>query len=237
MDFTYRAYGEMLDLLKKNEYSFASYHDYGKRCVILRHDVDFCLEDAVKIAELEANAGVFSTFFVLLRTSFYNVASTKGNAAIKRILALGHKIGLHFDEAAYEALDAKGIADKIKEEAHILSLLCGVDINVVSMHRPSKHILEENITIDGMINSYGTAFFSGFKYVSDSRRRWREPVLDIINSQSYDRLHILTHPIWYHSENLDIRMTVGDFLSRAERERFESLKENITDLNSIVAGE
>ena len=56
-----------------------------------------------------------------------------------------------------------------------------------------------------MINSYGQTFFHDFKYLSDSRRRWREPVEEIIRSGTYDRLHILTHAFWYHKQRIHHR--------------------------------
>lgn len=59
MDFTYNGYMEMLDLLESKGYVFSSYTDweYNKRCVILRHDIDYDIEKAVKMAELEYSGG------------------------------------------------------------------------------------------------------------------------------------------------------------------------------------
>ena len=103
MEFTYASYRALLALLRERGYSFRDYHHYGdvSRCVILRHDVDFSLERAVRLAELEAEMGVGATYFALLRTDFYNPASQRGAAALRRIQSLGHEIGLHFDEKAY----------------------------------------------------------------------------------------------------------------------------------------
>ena len=55
MEFIYAAYGDMLDLLKKNKYNFSDYSNYKnyKKCVILRHDVDFNLEKALTLAKYE----------------------------------------------------------------------------------------------------------------------------------------------------------------------------------------
>ena len=74
MSFTYQWYRGLLSLLQKQGYAFRNYHDYvdAPRCVILRHDVDMSLEQAVRLAELEAAEGVQSTWFVLLRTDFCN---------------------------------------------------------------------------------------------------------------------------------------------------------------------
>lgn len=105
------------------------------------------------------------------------------------------------------------------------------------MHRPSRETLEADYDIPGIVNSYGKTFFHDFKYLSDSRRRWREPVEDIIRSGEHDRLHILTHAFWYHEEEEDISQTVGEFIRSANRERYAQMMENITDLPSILREE
>ena len=182
------------------------------------------------MAELEAEEGVRSTWFVLLRTEFYNAFSRSGQEALRHIQSLGHEIGLHFDEASYvPALGPGEVVQSIVKECGLLSAALGAEISAVSMHRPSKTTLEADYEIPGIVNSYGKTFFHEFKYLSDSRRRWREPVLDIVRSGEYDRLHILTHAFWYHEEEEDISQTVGSFIRSANRARYRQMEENITD--------
>ena len=237
MEFTYAAYQELLSLLRKQGYSFQNYHNYEgiSRCTILRHDIDTSLDQAVKLAEVEADAGVRSTYFVLLRTNFYNVASKAAQEALCHIQSLGHEIGLHFDEAAYTpVLSPDKVVQNIIKECGLLSALLETEVSSVSMHRPSRATLEADYRIPGVVNSYGKIFFQDFKYLSDSRRRWREPVLDIVRSGEYDRLHILTHAFWYHEDEEDITKTVGTFIRSANQERYRQMAENITDINSIL---
>lgn len=241
MNFTYSAYRELLGLLRKQNYVFTDYHNYANfpRCVILRHDIDQSLSAAVQVAELEAEEGVRSTYFVLLRTDFYNAASKASQRALQRIHSLGHEIGLHFDEVAYssatEPLQAEQMLSLIPFEAELLSKICGVPITTVSMHRPSKATLEADYRIPGMVNSYGQTFFHDFKYLSDSRRHWREPVLDIVRSGEYDRLHILTHAFWYCEREQTIAETVGSFIRSGNKDRYRQVNENITDLSAILS--
>lgn len=240
MEFTYRAYRELLSLLRRQGYAFRNYHNYGDtpRCVILRHDIDNSLEQAVKLAELEAEDGVRSTWFVLLRTDFYNAASKAGQEALQHIRSLGHEIGLHFDEASYApAPGPDRVIQNIIKECGLLSALLETGVSSVSMHRPSKTTLDADYDIPDIINSYGKTFFQNFKYLSDSRRRWREPVEEIIRSGNYDRLHILTHAFWYHEVEEDISQTVGDFIRSANRERYRQMAENITDIASVLKEE
>jgi hypothetical protein len=97
-DFTYDSYTELIGLISRNGYTFADYHNwqkYDKPC-ILRHDIDFDVEKAIYLANLEAMEQIQSTYFVLLNTDFYNIFSKKNNGLIKGIKKMGHKIGLHF---------------------------------------------------------------------------------------------------------------------------------------------
>lgn len=239
MRFDYKSYTSLLDRLKAKGYAFANYHNYAgyKRCVILRHDIDTDLAKAVQMAEIETEQGVCSTYFVLLTSNFYNPASASSLAALRRIREAGHEIGLHFDEAAYGDISQVECVQKILKERDVLSAVLDTEITVVSMHRPSKATLEADLKIPGMVNSYGHEFFHGFKYLSDSRRRWREPVDEIIESGRYDRLHILTHAFWYHDEEESLNETVSNFVRAANAQRYEQMAENITDMESIMKRE
>ena len=105
------------------------------------------------------------------------------------------------------------------------------------MHRPSKEILESNLKMTGIINSYGKTYFNEFKYLSDSRRRWREPVEEIVASEQYDKLHILTHAFWYNETEKSLHDSLLDFIKLANMERYLTQKDNLTDLESVVAKE
>ena len=55
------------------------------RVVILRHDIDYSLDKAVALAELERELGVSSTYFVLLTSEFYNLLSKDNLSKISKI--------------------------------------------------------------------------------------------------------------------------------------------------------
>ena len=79
MEFTYASYKNMLHLLREEGYVITDYHEcnsyHEEDIVILRHDIDCSIEKAVKMAELENGMGVCSTYFVLVSSEFYNVAT------------------------------------------------------------------------------------------------------------------------------------------------------------------
>lgn len=234
MEFTYRAYGELLKKLREHGYRIADYRNWEghERCVILRHDIDNDIEKAAELAAFEGDGGVFSTYFVLVTSDFYNVFSKKSVEGLRRIRSYGHEIGLHFDEMRYPDIagDMNAVRDKIRWEARILGEALECEVRTVSMHRPSKDILEADLKVPGMVNSYGQTYFREFKYLSDSRCRWREPVEAIIESEQFQRLHILTHGFWYQDMEEAMEDTVRRFVNGANWERYEIYKDNFTDL-------
>ncbi len=237
MEFTYRAYKELIYRLRNNGYEFSDYKTWmtTKRPVIFRHDIDYDIKKSVKLAEIENDVGISSTYFVLISSDFYNVFSKESYDGIISIYERGHSIGLHFDELRYP--DYRGnktfIAKKIQEEATYLSKAIGIDIDTVSMHRPSQGLLESNLEIPGIINSYNQVFFKDFKYLSDSRKKWRESLDEAIGNDN--KLHILTHAFWYNEVETSIHDDISCFINDGRKRRYEWLESNISDLSSIVS--
>lgn len=241
MTFTYDGYLGLLNLLKENGYAIGDYNDWKeyKRCAILRHDVDTDLQKALRMADLEYKRGIKSTYFVLLTSNFYNLYSLKNKKILKEIQDMGHAVGLHFDEAAYP--EDAGNADKVKldisKELGVMSEILDTKVVKFSYHRPSKVILDTNICLQGTVNVYGTQFFKRFKYLSDSRMQWREPVEEIIKSGKFSHMQILIHPFWYQEKETDIRGVIESFISNACAERYQNLDENMTALSNVVRRE
>lgn len=236
MNFTYNAYKDLLLLLDKKGYYFVNYQGWEKydKTVILRHDVDYSVEKAIKLAELEASIGVRSTYFVLLTSDFYNVFSEFTRRGLKNIKEMGHDIGLHFDETCYGS--NINLVHQIENELEVLSNVLDEKILAVSMHRPSNKTLKADYSISNgaVANSYGYQFFRNFKYLSDSRRCWRENVKNIVELEEYSRLHILTHAFWYHEEERSLEESIEDFICGGSLERYEKMNKNFTDLKSVM---
>ena len=161
MKFTYKAYGDLLNLLRESDYKICSFHDYSNhnRCAILRHDVDQSLEKAVTLAEFENRFSVYSTYFILLTSDFYNIASIKNSQITHRIKSLGHNIGLHFDEVKYYQ-STVSIHEAVENEIAIMTDIIGIDITSVSMHRPSMRTLDADYEFCNAINTYSKTFIN-----------------------------------------------------------------------------
>ena len=156
--------------------------------------------------------------FRALANGFLQPPRARNVERLREIARLGHDIGLHYDETQYE--DGDDAIAAIQREADTLGGALGLPIECVSMHRPSKASLEAQWSIPGIVNSYSSEFFQGFEYASDSRRRWRKPILDMIESGKYPRLHILTHPFWYGGTEASLEESLRRFIERAGADRW-----------------
>lgn len=237
MEFTYGAYKELLTLLREHGYTFCNYHDYQgcDKSVIVRHDIDMDIEKAVKMAQIEMEMNVISTYFVLVTSNFYNIFSKENEGMLRKIHEMGHEVGLHFDEAKYAGQEGD-LVQVVRQEAELLEKCMGCSVRSVSMHRPSKKTLEADYLIEdgNIINSYGTEFFRNHKYVSDSRRNWREDVQAIIISGEYERLHMLTHPFWYNEVEQTAKEDLKSFCESRTGRCYEWMQDNVRDLEEIL---
>lgn len=126
--------------------------------------------------------------------------------------------------------------DEIEREIDLLESYLNCRVTSVSMHRPSAKTLDCNYIIKNgsVVNSYGDIFFRQFKYVSDSRRNWKEDIYYIVQSGKYNKLHILTHPIWYGEKESSACLVLRDFCKSKVFQCYDSLSENIRDLSEII---
>lgn len=238
MKFTYKSISKMVQLLKEHRYTFCGYSDYKlySRNIIMRHDVDNDLEKALRLAEMEADWGIASTYFVLTTSNFYNIWSKKNKEILKSICSMGHQVGLHFDETQYAERGEMWMEKAIEKEIALLEQCLEREVSCISMHRPSKEVLQKNWHIKGgrVINSYDKEFFENHKYVSDSRRSWKENVFELIEKEKYDRMHILLHPIWYDETEKSAKEVLGSFCKEQVYKCYGELNDNIRHLNELL---
>ena len=101
--FSLDHYRELLQAAQTGGYRYAGFDRPPEPgVVILRHDVDLSLDGALAVAEVEAAEGAWSTWFLMTRSVFYNLASSEGEQAIARLRELGHRVAHH---AVYPHVD------------------------------------------------------------------------------------------------------------------------------------
>ncbi len=200
-NFSPDGYAAMINaLLKKGyEYRFFANADAVTRHLILRHDIDFSLSAARTMADVEAKLGVRSSYFVLLRTEFYNPLSADGLATLAHIASLGHEVGLHFDADLYSG-DEASIEAAATHECGLLETALGRPVTVMSFHRPASHLIGTRDRVAGRLNAYSLRFVKEIGYCSDSRGAWyygepaQHPAV-----QAGRALQVLTHPFWWQA--------------------------------------
>lgn len=184
------------------------------RHLILRHDVDVSLEAAFEMAVLEAELGVHASYFVLLRSELYNPFAPAGQATLRRLRALGHMLGLHFDAARVEGgLDALDAA--AEKECVMLEDLIEAPVRMISFHRPAKALLGLDRPLAGRAHAYQPRFFSEIGYCSDSRGAFHhgEPLSQPAIAEGR-AMQLLTHPIWWMGEGgIDVKSRLDRFIA------------------------
>jgi len=204
-------YRVLLDAAKEGGYAFAFFdHEPRPGDLFLRHDVDLSLEAALTLAELESEEEAPATYFLMTQSTFYNLAAPPGEAAVERLRALGHRVGLH---AVWPRAELDERFDP-----------------VVAWHNPDPPYMSESI--DGADNVMSPRFFARDRYRSDSNQHWRSGCPhEALARGDFEWLQLLTHPeIWVY-DGTTMRQTMESMLA-AERElRWRQLAEDRIDLS------
>jgi hypothetical protein len=224
-DFTRENYTRLLRLAKQS-YTFSRFADFERpaRFVLWRHDVDFSPQSALKLAEREHAEGVVATYFVSLRSDFYNLLEPEVTACVRRILALDHDLALHFDLAAA----GKDAEREAEAERQVLERVFACPCNAVSFHNPTVlGVTPDAAQFAGMINAASRYFFTEVGFCSDSNGYWRHRRLeDVLTAAADERLQVLTHPEMWQDAVMSPRERVLrciDGRAARTRERYEQL--------------
>jgi hypothetical protein len=206
-DFSYVAYGDLLDSLLETRTNLC-FRDTLKgnmesSCVLLRHDVDYSPESALRMAEFEAQKGVQSTYFLLFSSQYYNLFEVEQSRFPEQLVALGHEVGLHYDVQSLEKLKRprQNEHEELQVQVDILASLAGKDVRSISMHNPSISGADPYACID-LINAYDPKFTDEIAYFSDSCGAWRNDFVECIERNSFPKqLQLLIHPIFWNQES------------------------------------
>lgn len=172
----------------------------NKTFVLWRHDCDMSLNRARIVAELDAQFGVKSTFFILPHSEFYNVLELGQTKLVREIVSFGHDIGLHLDVNYHLGTQNNFDLEKaIENDAKLLEDIAEIKIDSFSFHNPTPEILEfDAAKYSGLINCYSKEIHETTDYASDSNGYWRHrSIPEILRDESKTRLQILTHPEWW----------------------------------------
>jgi len=193
MIFEYNKLREFLSSIKELGTCMLFKDWQGEKVFLLRHDIDFDLQLAYNLAEIEHDIGIVSTYFVLTTCPTYNVMSANSRKLLRGIKDLGHEIALHFDPTLYGDQD---LLTAVNKETEILSFAIGDDIKSISLHNPSVH--GQYPLFEGYINAYDPKLFSDANYIADSCYGFRgKNPFEFIKNIEVGMVQVLLHPMHY----------------------------------------
>lgn len=195
-DFTLVNYKKLL-LLGQSHYIFRTFDEmYYNRSILLRHDLEFSVQIALKMALIEADLGIKATYFVQLHSEFYNTLEKANIQAIQKIQKLGHQIGLHFDSHFWNIESEEQLEEFITKDKVILEQYLGSNIiKAFSFHNNTTFTLMcRKEKYAGILNVYSDYFRNHFAYNADSLGYWRyERLENVIKEAKPNALQILIH--------------------------------------------
>lgn len=237
--FSYDDYKEIIRIIQSTGHE-AGYEDALKRdrFVIMRHDVEYSVERAYALSEVESSMDFCSTYFFQWTNNSYNILSRRHQDMIRDMKERGHHIGLHF--ALNGLTDMKEVRRQIVKEMRILSDMFGYEITQFSVHRPSAAVLAENIKLPNILNAYQDEFFTfapkieedtplKVKYMSDANHIWRYGYPDEKNIRGFDKVQILTHPFAWSRKGYDNRDNYATLIQEKYAEMVESIDNECKD--------
>ena len=223
-DFTLSVYKDLLEEIRCAGFRVITVKEYfvQKDCeepfIILRHDVDRCPENALKMAELESAQGICATYY------FRFTKNAFVPDIIKRIEDLGHEIGYHYevmDKARGNIYQAEQIFNSELERLREL-----VEVSTVCMHGNPltkwdnrdfwKHFSYSKFNLSG--EAYLSINDSDLYYATDTGRGWNRSIynlkdsfssnsvsclpllsstwqlIDVIRSKKYNKIYLQIHP-------------------------------------------
>ena len=222
LDFTLETYQELCETIIKSNYIPLTIEKYltankAGKFIILRHDVDRKPERALKMAQIEKNHGISSTYYFRMTKKVFQPD------IIKKIANMGHEIGYH-----YEVLDkANGDIDKAIKifEKELKEFRELVDIKTVCMHGNAftkwinRDIWQKyNLrTFDLIGEPYLSIDHNEVLYLNDTSRTWdpkkyvlvdfvkiknqfrerikkTDDIIELIKSDKIKQIYISAHP-------------------------------------------
>ena len=205
--YSFRDYTAALRAFRGAGYAVTGFAEFladpQPKHLILRHDLDNSLEQALRIARLDADSDCRSTFFVRVHARGYNLLSLPSLKAILEIESMGHAVELHLEGGFSDVFggDNDSWADR---QRTVFEAAVARELHGFSLHEPAR--MGNLDFADRLLERWGNPVFyhayeSRFmmptmKYLSDSSGHWREGHFALWVDQ-VPQLQVLTHPFWW----------------------------------------
>ena len=175
--------------------------------LINRHDVDWSLDDAYNLSQLERDNGINSTYYIRLNSDLYNPKSRKNRIILKKMKSF-FEIGLHFDSTIY---DKKHLKKGFFQEMNILADIIEDKIYTFSDHIPGKYGYT-NPYNKSIISAYNKKIFVKRNYLSDSRYDYKKNFSHYVDLSKQKVIYLLTHPEYYINSKRSYKIIINRIL-------------------------
>ncbi|MFM7667111.1 MAG: hypothetical protein ACKO7D_02870 [Bacteroidota bacterium] len=175
-DFTLHTYKKLLNSLLKNGYEFQTVEEFisspKEKCAVLRHDSDIWPKNDLKMAHLENELGIKSTYY-------FRVPETSDEFVINEIFKLNHEIGYHYEDLVRTNGNFSEAYNNF--EKNLAFLRNFYPVTTCSRHgRPLSNIdslhLWKNFDYKSKFNLKGEVYldidYSDILYLTDNGSRW-----------------------------------------------------------------
>lgn len=222
IDFTLKKYESLCETISNLSYATVTFEQYfsqkdiPKNCILLRHDIDRNIENALKMADIEHRFNLVSTYYCRKTKQVFKPEY------FQKIASMGHEIGYH-----YETLDkAKGNdveAIKIFEQ-ELNAFREFIEIKTACMHgNPLSPWLNSNIWNKYDFKEFGiigepyiSLDYKNVIYLTDTGRTWANKnirVKDVIRNEDNQKNNLLIGNI----------STTDDIINLIKEERFPQI--------------
>jgi hypothetical protein len=238
MEMNINSYTKFIKTSINNNYNLIKFNQANEfdKFIILRHDIDIDLYAAFELSKLENKLGCTSTYFTMIDNPLYNIFSKESKLILHEMVKMGHDIGIHFDSSLHSYEESK-LFQKIVDDVMIISDLLQFDIKFISFHQPEKRIFKKDILIENKYKSvYNKEFMQDILYVSDSAHLWRdEDIIFIIENNHSDKIHFLSHPIWWISSgNQSTQEKVENVIENQNRRNKKSARDLLNNYKKDI---
>lgn len=199
--------------------------DLNEPYFILRHDVDFCPDTALELAEFEFELGVKATYFLLFNSPCYNLLAPHHLDVARKLVELGHEVGFHYDVPAMEPnIDQLTPAAIMERYTAMLSSLSGQPVVSVTMHNPSLLGRRDPFSSLDYIYASDPQFTSDITYLSDSCGAWRDQAVELFRrGELPEKIQMLFHPIFWGRNDHNREVLLDRLISRLQK-RLETVR-------------
>lgn len=217
MNFTYKAYSEMLKTALDSGYEVLNIRDLLKKSsipskvLLLRHDIDKNPHSMYPLAETELELGIKSSIFVRVMGADYNPFSYSVTTDLLELENNDFEIGLHSNFLEFATNTNQNPISIVTAETQVLSsiykikgIACHRDVNYVVNSLPYLQNNWELIKqVTGLeYDAYDNTIFDKFIYVNEGLNphlSWRsDSPLDLIKQGK--SFYLLTHNHWWYEK-------------------------------------